>query len=642
MGVIAFSEELTTVGDYAFMECATLQTITFPESVSSLGEEALSTCANLTTLYFKSTTPPALSDGVFYGLSEEAVIYVPSASRDAYKAAECWDDYAEIIKGYNFETSTPDEEEPEPEPEPEFELSQYSVPGSHNEWNTQATPMYIVGDYAVAFNVVFAEAGEFKVSGNDKWYGAKALTVGEWCEVSTSASENITIAAGIYDIYFAEERELLLAVEAGVEAPALPEVKPIVWSLAGSFNSWGDTLFVDTEVENLYVVQGVELKYGDEIKVKDSTTWEVSYGGGITNLEGNKWMKTYFNGANIVIAKSGQYDIYFEYAKSAEYSKLYLVEAGADYTVATVQESNGTLVPDEVVNPDPEQPSVLSEYGVVGSFQGWDVANPVEMYTDVDGWVVARGIELYKSDEIKIVKGKTWDVSYGLTASEVLDTDVEHTLVNENSQNIKIAKNGKFDIYFHAESLKFKYTCVEEYTNLTVDITIVNTANWNPLRLLLKSGDTLLTAAEGDLIEGNTYTVSGDYIGSTLSYQFFTDGKQSELANVTISKSGATITLEETVVNLVFKLDTDNSKQWWGTTTKIHAWNTGTSFDTSWPGNEMIYDGNYTWHIAVPSELVGKTIKFLVHTGNGWQSADSTITIQEGDNIVIGSSIGVN
>jgi hypothetical protein len=56
----------------------------------------------------------------------------------------------------------------------------------------------------------------------------------------------------------------------------------------------------------------------------------------------------------------------------------------------------------------------------------------------------------------------------------------------------------------------------------------------------------------------------------------------------------------------------------------------------------MIYDGNYTWHIAVPSELVGKTIKYLVHNGNGWQSADSEITIKEGDNIVKGSSIGVN
>ena len=55
----------------------------------------------------------------------------------------------------------------------------------------------------------------------------------------------------------------------------------------------------------------------------------------------------------------------------------------------------------ELVKPEP----VKSEYGVVGSFQGWDAAAPVAMYEDADGWVVAKGVELYKSDEFKIVKG---------------------------------------------------------------------------------------------------------------------------------------------------------------------------------------------------------------------------------------------
>ena len=41
-------------------------------------------------------------------------------------------------------------------------------------------------------------------------------------------------------------------------------------------------------------------------------------------------MKAYFNGANIVVAKSGSYDVYFEYAEGAEYSKLYLVDAEGD------------------------------------------------------------------------------------------------------------------------------------------------------------------------------------------------------------------------------------------------------------------------------------------------------------------------
>jgi hypothetical protein len=278
---------------------------------------------------------------------------------------------------------------------------------------------------------------------------------------------------------------------------------------------------------------------------------------------------------------------------------------------------------------------------VVGTFQGWDVANSVVMVTAEDGWVVARGVELYKDDEIKIVEDKSWNVSYGLGTLATLDVDVEYVL-NKGGQNIACAKNGRFDIYFKASEAKFKYTCVEEYTDLTVNININNKANWSPLRILLKSGDTLLTAAEGDVVTGDSFAVSGDYIGSTLTYQFFTDGKQSEPANINITKNGATVTLEETIIKLIFKLDTDNSKQYWGTTAKIHVWNTGTSFDTSWPGNAMTYDGDHTWHIIVPSELVGKTINYLVHNGNGWQSKDSKVTINAAGNTVTGSSIGVN
>ena len=302
--------------------------------------------------------------------------------------------------------------------------------------------------------------------------------------------------------------------------------------------------------------------------------------------------------------------------------------------------------PDQPVDPDqpetPGTPGEISKYGVVGSFQGWNVAAPVAMTVEQDGWVVARGIELYKDDEIKIVEGNTWDVSFGLETAKVLDVDVEHALVSANSQNIKVAKNGKFDISFNATTSMFKYTCVEEYSNLTVNITIDNKAGWSPLRLVLKSGDSFITAPEGDVIEGGSYAVSGDYIGSALTYQFFTDGKQTEEAKVTITKGGATLTLEESVIKLTFMLDTDNAKQWWGEKSMIHVWNTGTSFDTSWPGNELIYDGNYTWHIAVPSELVGKSINYLIHNGNGWQSKDSTITIKAEGVTVTGSSIGIN
>lgn len=285
--------------------------------------------------------------------------------------------------------------------------------------------------------------------------------------------------------------------------------------------------------------------------------------------------------------------------------------------------------------------SNASEYGVVGSFQTpttWDVAAPVKM-THVASdwaWVVAKNVELYKSDEFKIVKGNSWSVSFGGSSVFVAEDGKEYTLVSSNSQNIKAAKNGKFNIYFNPTSKKFKCECVEDYADITVDITIDNKANWSPLYITLKNGNT--TIVDNATVTNNKYAVSGNYIGETLSY-VLSNGSKTNEGNVSITKTGATITLEETIIKLTVKLDDSNSQKWWGNTMKIHVWNTGTSFDTSWPGNTMTSEGNYTWSITVPSELVGKTIDFLVHNGNGWQSPNSKVTIKAEGNTLTSTEL---
>lgn len=282
-------------------------------------------------------------------------------------------------------------------------------------------------------------------------------------------------------------------------------------------------------------------------------------------------------------------------------------------------------------------------WGVCGTFtNGWDIASNVHMTPTNSGWYVLEGVELYKDDQFKFVTKNSWDNSLGykdvvLTAEDA----VEYALVSDG-QNIKVNKNGVFTISLNPKTKKFKVECTEEYSDLTVNITVDNKAGWDPLYIYLESAGTAITAAEGDLVTNNVYAVSGDYIGSSLSYKFMSDSKTSEMANVTITRNGATVILEETAIKLTFMLDTANSKQWWGDTAKIHVWNTGTSFDTSWPGNTLVNDGNYTWHINVPSELVGKTINYLIHNGNGWQSSDSRVTITASGVTVKGSQIGIN
>ena len=94
---VIFPEDcaITQIGGYMFYNCG-FTSITIPSGVTSIGNYAFanSSLRNITCL---STTPPTLGERVFQDTNINA-IYVPSASVNAYKAAEGWSDYANRIQ----------------------------------------------------------------------------------------------------------------------------------------------------------------------------------------------------------------------------------------------------------------------------------------------------------------------------------------------------------------------------------------------------------------------------------------------------------------------------------------------------------------------------------------------------------------
>ena len=180
--------------------------------------------------------------------------------------------------------------------------------------------------------------------------------------------------------------------------------------------------------------------------------------------------------------------------------------------------------------------------GVVGTFQNWDIASPVAMDYADEGWLVARGIELIKGDGFKFTEGHSWEEpNYGYEGGKLnAEVDTEYTLVL-SGEDILATATGKFDIYFNTSNKHFKYTLVEALTDRTVDITIDNRAEWNPLYLHLSHNGAAITPEEGVLIEGGAYAVSVDYIGETLSYHFTTTDKATEPQNVKVTRDGATV-----------------------------------------------------------------------------------------------------
>lgn len=359
-------------------------------------------------------------------------------------------------------------------PEREVDAT-WGLVGDFNGW-TAETPdaMYVETEWLVAFNKTGLDKG-FKFVKNKGWDGAKggklaegtASTLGEWLgcgEINITAPD-----ASAYDVYFAPERSLYCIVAAGGVAPALPE-KPaaITWSLAGSYNSWGENEMKATEVANLFVVEGVELTSGDEIKVKDITTWDTSYGGGITNLNGNSWMKAYFNGSNVVVAATGTYDVYFEYAEGAEYSKLYLIEAGGDYTAATEQTDNGTLIPDE--EPGEEvTPGVTSEWALLGVFSSW--ADKYFVTTSTANVLVLTNVSLKAAEGFLVRKPSTeWVDKYG--AANVNYLKANHYITTSKDgvdMCLEAGADGTYDIYFDTNSKNiYIMTAGTDYTTATL------------------------------------------------------------------------------------------------------------------------------------------------------------------------------
>ena len=187
-----------------------------------------------------------------------------------------------------------------------------------------------------------------------------------------------------------------------------------------------------------------------------------------------------------------------------------------------------------------------SAYGLVGSFQGWDVANPVAMEYVSDGWIVAKNVEMYKDDAFKFVQGKSWAVSYGTSGAMTLEDDKETSVVKNDSKDISVSKNGKYDLYLNPNKMLVKAVCVEEFTNLTVSITIDNKANWSPLTITLKKEGNVIVNKES--VTNGKYVISGNYIGSTLVCQFHSGNKASKEEELTITKNGANATVESTEV----------------------------------------------------------------------------------------------
>ena len=96
---VTIPASVTSIGDYAFYYCESLTTVTIPASVTSIGRSAFYYCESLTSVIVHASNC-TLGDYAFDECNKLEAIYVPSDKVENYKAAENWSTYADKITAF--------------------------------------------------------------------------------------------------------------------------------------------------------------------------------------------------------------------------------------------------------------------------------------------------------------------------------------------------------------------------------------------------------------------------------------------------------------------------------------------------------------------------------------------------------------
>ncbi len=88
---------VTTIGSDAFESCSGLTSVTIGNSVTTIGDYAFIGCSGLTSVTCYATTPPTCGSSCFESVDKSIPLYVPAQSVNAYKQAEEWKAFTNIL-----------------------------------------------------------------------------------------------------------------------------------------------------------------------------------------------------------------------------------------------------------------------------------------------------------------------------------------------------------------------------------------------------------------------------------------------------------------------------------------------------------------------------------------------------------------
>ena len=182
------------------------------------------------------------------------------------------------------------------------------------------------------------------------------------------------------------------------------------WGVVGSFldSDWNKDYplnRVPVTDEIVFYSDVLDLKAGNELKVRQGGGWDVNFGG-----DGAR------DGANFVVDADGKYFVKF------------VVNDALTEATLTLEKTS------------------YMEWSVIGALLGTSWDTDFEMTVQDDGTTyVLEGVELKAGDEFKVRKAHNWDLNYGADGAQ-------------NGGNIVVAEDGTYTITFDSTTGAITFT----------------------------------------------------------------------------------------------------------------------------------------------------------------------------------------